>query len=100
MLNNQINEPGYYRIQADSSLHQLISFNYDKSESQTSAMNVQQIQSMFQLMGFSATAIDSESTDLAAEVHAAEFGFELWPIFLLAALASFVLETILIKLFK
>ena len=100
MLNNQINQPGYYRIQTDSSLHQLISFNYSKSESQTSAMNVQEIQSMFQLMGLSATAIDSESDDLAAEVYTAEFGFELWPIFLLAALTTFILETILIKLFK
>jgi hypothetical protein len=63
-------------------------------------MNVQEIQSMFQLMGLSATAIDSESDDLAAEVYTAEFGFELWPIFLLAALTTFILETILIKLFK
>ena len=100
VLNNQINKPGYYRIQTDTSLLKLVSFNYNKAESKTKATSEAELQNALMLKGYSVSPIDSHSEDLAVEVQNADFGIELWPFFLLAALIFFISETILIKLFK
>ena len=100
VINDQIKKPGFYKIESDSTLHQLVAFNYDRKESLTKSKSEEEIVRIMDDNEYSIMAINREFSDISADVYYADFGKELWPYFLLASLLMFILETVLIKLFK
>jgi len=98
-IHDQELKPGFYRLVSDSSDVFNLAFNFDRSESRIDALSVEEIQNRFERNGFPIQLIDNENQDFSAEIYSADFGTELWPYFLLAALLCFLVESLFLKLF-
>jgi hypothetical protein len=99
--NNQPQLAGNYILERNKNSIQGVSFNYPRRESDIESYTAIEMNESIKkngLMNFS--LIEKSESGLQEALFSLHKGKTLWPYFLLAAIAFFVLEMILLKLFK
>ncbi len=99
--NNEPQSAGNYALERDKILTQNLAFNYSRTESQTDTYTPIEMDGLikkYDLLNFS--LIEKSDAGLKDTLFALHKGKSLWLYFLLASLLFFVIEVLLLKLFK
>ncbi|MDR2962610.1 MAG: BatA and WFA domain-containing protein [Bacteroidales bacterium] len=98
---NMITQAGTYRVEQNDSLIALVSFNYDRSESQAEFFSPEEITHILAAGGlFNAALIDAAHENLEQSVRSLDSDTELWRYFVLLALLCLAGEIAIIRFWK
>ncbi|MCB0820336.1 MAG: hypothetical protein KDC13_06905, partial [Bacteroidetes bacterium] len=96
---NSVSEAGNYKIMQGDSLLGVISFNYNRLESDPAVMTAEEIAEATQKAGLNNVKIsDGSGAELPSGILLADQGKQFWKLFIILALVFLALETLLIRL--
>lgn len=100
-VRNNIQEAGNYRIvQGDSTL-KVVSFNYNRQESNPATYSADEFRQKLDDGGWTnASLTDGSSSELSSNILLADQGKQLWKLFIILALLFLAIETLLIRFMK
>ncbi|GAB4378010.1 MAG: BatA and WFA domain-containing protein [Salibacteraceae bacterium] len=96
-----VTKAGHYQLLVDDTLTGWLSFNHPRGESSMEIPERSKLASSLSVLSGDVEILDQEdNARIAAAIQRADLGQELWHIALIIALAFFILESLLIKLFS
>lgn len=98
VLNDRIRVAGYYELLEGETRVETLSFNYDRRESALNAMTPEELEEKLQQVQPGAEIMQWDENTVQKEIHQADLGQSLWPLFIALALLFLVGESALIKL--
>ena len=99
--NNQITEAGNYLISLGDSIISSISFNYNRSESNSDRLTQENLTENLEKSGIKHyNILNGAKKDLRQEVNQLDEGKPLWKYFIIATLLFLLIEILLIRYLK
>lgn len=99
-IGDYINKSGNYAIVKDKAISNVISFNYNRSESDMSFADINKIKAIIENNKLNNWRIFSSSNEHLTQEILNDYGKQLWYYFIILALLFLALETVFIRLFK
>lgn len=99
-VGGQITKDGEYRLFDSNAEIAKYAFNYDRNESDTKSLELEEIEAILAQNGINYNIINGDSKSLKSQISAADLGQELWVWAVVIALIFIIIESILIKLFN
>ncbi len=100
-LHNQINKNGIYSLKYNNNIVDKFAFNYNKTESRTTAWSYKELKNYISENGnININLFSSSDNQLSNTIKEHENGKEYWKTALLLSLLFFALEILIIKIIK
>jgi hypothetical protein len=100
-VRNNIQNAGNYRIVQGDSILKVVSFNFNRQESNPETYSAEEFRQKLDNGGWTnASLTDGSSADLPADILLADQGRQLWKLFIILALLFLAIETLLIRFMK
>lgn len=99
-VHDQVENDGHYVLSTESGdTIQVVSFNYDRSESNLEFLSSEELITAANAVGISnAQLLQGSTASLANQIQELHNGKQLWRLFLILALACLLIETLLIRI--
>lgn len=95
----QIAEAGQYMVTTGSDTLRMVSYNYNRRESDMSHYSVEELETQIADLGLSnVNLVDGASPDLSSTIKEMHEGKRLWKLFLVLALACLAIEILLLRI--
>jgi hypothetical protein len=100
-VRNSIETAGNYRIVQGDSILKVVSFNYNRQESNPETYSAEEFRQKLDNGGWTnASLTDGSATELPSNILLADQGKQLWKLFIILALLFLAIETLLIRFMK